>query len=271
MAPKNVNYTKIGVFVFLSIALAVLIVIAVGVGAFNKSEILYETYIEESAQGLDVGAPVKYKGIPVGHVKSVSFVWPTYKPEERSLEMSAEWRRAIRYARIVFSVESDFSDESVNTGKIRERFYDGLRVFVKTQGITGMMYLEIDYARHRPDTLPVPWTPKYRYIPSAPGIGTALSDAFRLIMGQIAQADVTGTVASVSEAVSHLNAEIKEAQIGRLGSEAGEAVAAINALLNNGNVSIEETLYNLNRTSELLMETAEKIRDRPSILLRDEK
>jgi ABC-type transporter Mla subunit MlaD len=92
MASTRANYVKIGVFVSLAVTIAIIIAIVLGAGAFNKAENLMETYIEESVQGLDVGSAVKFRGIPIGKIKEISFVWPTYDTPD-----TPEGRRAMRY------------------------------------------------------------------------------------------------------------------------------------------------------------------------------
>ena len=46
--------------------------IAFGAGQFFKTETLAETYFNESVQGLNIGSEVKYKGVKIGAVKSIT-------------------------------------------------------------------------------------------------------------------------------------------------------------------------------------------------------
>ena len=57
------NYFKIGVFTLSSAALALVGIVVLGAGTLFERSIMMETYIDESVQGLDVGAPIKFRGV----------------------------------------------------------------------------------------------------------------------------------------------------------------------------------------------------------------
>ncbi|NLL83903.1 MAG: MCE family protein, partial [Lentisphaerae bacterium] len=193
MASTRANYVKIGVFVSLAVTIAIIIAIVLGAGAFNKAENLMETYIEESVQGLDVGSAVKFRGIPIGKIKEISFVWPTYDTPD-----TPEGRRAMRYARIVFTIDNLNLDNADNL-PFTELIDEGLRVYVKSQGITGLMYLNMDFATtpFARATLPVPWKPKYPYIPSASGLHKAIFDVIDNLSEQLSGIDFRSSLTSL--------------------------------------------------------------------------
>ena len=60
------NYFKIGLFTLAALALLVGAIIAWGAGAFAADRAIVETYMDESVQGLDMGSPVKFRGVNVG-------------------------------------------------------------------------------------------------------------------------------------------------------------------------------------------------------------
>ena len=63
-------------------------VVALGVGTIFQKKALVETYIDESVQGLDVGSPVKFRGVPVGKVETISLTSAEY-PTEAPLRSGA--------------------------------------------------------------------------------------------------------------------------------------------------------------------------------------
>lgn len=84
---KQANKTVIGIFVVGAIALVVIAVLILGSGKFFKRTIRAVCYFEGSVGGLNIGAPVVFRGVKVGSVtevhlrldtQSLTFVIPVY-------------------------------------------------------------------------------------------------------------------------------------------------------------------------------------------------
>ncbi len=71
MSAKS-NKTLIGVFVLGAVALAVGALVALGSGMFFIKKFNCIMYFENSVSGLEVGAPVLFRGVPIGAVKEIS-------------------------------------------------------------------------------------------------------------------------------------------------------------------------------------------------------
>ena len=68
---KQANKTVIGVFVVVAIALVVLAVLILGSGKFFKQTLKAVCYFEGSVGGLNIGAPVVFRGVKIGSVTDV--------------------------------------------------------------------------------------------------------------------------------------------------------------------------------------------------------
>ncbi|MEN6584501.1 MAG: MlaD family protein [Sulfuricella sp.] len=69
----KVNYTIVGLFVvLLSTALVAGILWLSGSAEYRKTYDIYLAYMNESVSGLNLNAPVKYRGVEVGRVKKIS-------------------------------------------------------------------------------------------------------------------------------------------------------------------------------------------------------
>src|SRR5512139_2500187 len=77
MSTKS-GYLKLGLFVILGSLALIASVVYLGGSTYFVDRIQVETYFKESVQGLDVGAPVKFRGVPVGVVQRITFVAAEY-------------------------------------------------------------------------------------------------------------------------------------------------------------------------------------------------
>ncbi len=76
---KQANKTVIGIFVVGAIALVVAAVLILGSGKFFKQTLKAVCYFEGSVGGLNIGAPVVFKGVRIGSVTDVLLRFDTTK------------------------------------------------------------------------------------------------------------------------------------------------------------------------------------------------
>ena len=233
---RKSSYVKIGAFVCAAILLAVVAVVLMGSGPMRKRELLFETFVEETVQGVSEGSALKYRGIPVGSVKSISFATYDYTDEDVRPDASAEdVDRASRYARIVLAVNTtDMPDSEAFQRFVEEETAKGLRAHMKSQGITGLVYVDLDYEDPDRPTLPVPWNPKHPYIPMAPSLSKTLTDVVQGVSQEIrgfadVRANVTNLAVRIAALVDNANAVL--GGVPALVAAASNAVASADAFL----------------------------------------
>lgn len=233
---RKSSYVKIGAFVCAAVLLAVVAVVLMGSGPMHKRELLFETFVEETVQGVSEGSALKYRGIPVGSVKSISFATYDYTDEDVRPDASAEdVDRASRYARIVLAVDTtDMPDPEEFQRFVERETAKGLRAHMKSQGITGLVYVDCDYEDPGSPTLPVPWNPKHPYIPMAPSLSKTLTDAVQGVAQEIrgfadVRANVTNLAVRIAALVDNANAVL--GGVPALVAAASNAVASADAFL----------------------------------------
>ena len=85
---------------------------------FFRKKALVETYIDESVQGLDVGSPVKFRGVPVGRVEQISLT-------------SAEYATRRQYVLVRMSISSNmfqFPVNDPNSPALKQELDRGFRI-----------------------------------------------------------------------------------------------------------------------------------------------
>jgi len=205
------NYFKIGMFVLIAIAIAIAAILALGAKELFRKELLIETYFNESVQGLEVGSPLKYRGITLGKVKSIQMVRTAY-----DLDSS--------YVMVICAIYSEnvqkktFSEFKVLWNDMIEK---GLRVRLASQGLTGVVYLEVDYFDpNRFKLLELNWKPRYFYLPSAPSAIARLGESLENIMNNLEQINMNQISKNLESLLSVLNGKIQNVDIKNIGHQA---------------------------------------------------
>src|SRR5688572_31983274 len=79
------NHWKLGLFVLLGIALLFTSLVVLGASNWNKASVRYVSYFDESVQGLELGSPVKFRGVTIGRVAEIDIA-----PDRRHVAVSSE-------------------------------------------------------------------------------------------------------------------------------------------------------------------------------------
>ena len=141
MAAREV---KIGVFALAALVAVVVIAVVLGIRAMAPRTIAYHTYFDESVQGLELGSPVRYRGVRIGTVEAIGIA-PDRKHVDVTLDLNGADAERLGLAENV----------------------PGLRALLGVQGITGLKFVEIDFFDPAENPAPVlPFRPAARTIPS---------------------------------------------------------------------------------------------------------
>ena len=79
------NHYKLGLFVLLGLTLSLAVVVTLGARNWNEESVHYVTYFDESVQGLELGSPVKFRGVSVGRVSGIGIA-----PDQRHVQVTSE-------------------------------------------------------------------------------------------------------------------------------------------------------------------------------------
>lgn len=141
---------KLGLFVVVAAVAVVIAAIVLGLHVVSPETTDYHTYFDESVQGLDKGAMVKFRGVRIGKVTNI-----TVALDHRLIDVQM----------------------AIDPGAIDlEYLKPKLRAQLATYGITGVKLIDLDLAT--PDTPPPPtlaFIPPRNYIPSRPSVLDSLS------------------------------------------------------------------------------------------------
>jgi ABC-type transporter Mla subunit MlaD len=292
----------VGLFVLSGIALAIAVVLAVGGSDWFRRPVVYETYFEESVQGLEVGSPVKLRGVKLGTVSEIRFVGDVYDLE--GVDDQLEYGR-----RVLVRMELEPADEEVSREELRRRLSyvidQGLRVRLTPLGITGTAFLQadlLDPAKYPP--MEIAWEPEHPYVPSAPSTITQLSSAAERIFERIEELDLEALLRHLDELLvtanqmaakvdlaelqgsletlledarstsATLRGSVRDADMPAVTADARAALERlvgalerVEQLVEGSRSDLDATLENLRVATANLRDVTETARDYPSLLL----
>lgn len=220
------RHVAIGLFVFAALGLMLAGVLVFGAGTLLRRVHRMETYLDASVQGLEVGSAVKHRGVRIGKIESIGFAGSAYAPGETSPAAL----RARRYVRLVLAIDARAYVEVWDARMLKDAIAGGLRVRIAAQGLTGVMYVEIDYADpQRVRDLPIFWKPTYAYVPSAPSMMSELSDAAQNVFRRLEQTDIEGVAQELQLVLRAVRQAVGEAGIGALSANASNLISEVRA------------------------------------------
>ncbi len=204
------NYTLVGAFVLLlgAALIAGVLWLASG-GAFQQQYDLYLAIEDESVAGLNLNAPVKYNGVDVGKVRAIEL--DPDKPERVNL---------------LFAIE--------HGTPIRE---DTLAV-LKTQGLTGIAYVELSGGAKDSPPLRVIAGNSYPVIRTKPSLSARLENVLTTVLAKL-----DSTSSSISAILSDENRAAFKSALADIATVA-HTIAGRKAMIDAGISGASRTFQN---------------------------
>jgi paraquat-inducible protein B len=246
-----------------------------GAKALSQKTVQFVSFFDESVQGLELGSPVKFRGVTVGRVAQIDI---------------AENLRHVQ-------VTSELSVEQV--GKLRlavkengSKLHPDMRVQLAQTGITGVKFLLIDFFDSATNpVVPLPFRPPSNYIPTASSTMKNLEDSVtrtanrfpeiaddaaravaqvRLVAEQIQAGKLpergAETLTHANEALRELSTQLRALNAAQLSSEAEKNLKEFNGVLVRTNALLtrldsEQGLFrNAERSADAIGDVARNAR-----------
>lgn len=218
MNSNNTTYLKVGIFVLATFFVFVGFIVSFTASSLFQRSLKLETYFDESVQGLDIGSPVKHRGVKVGSVEAITFVQNEYANKLKSADSEVYGR----YVLIKMSVPEFIKGAEADGIRltVERMIQSGLRVRLASQGLTGTAYLEVDYLNpEKNPPLPITWEPNRIYIPSAPSTISRFTASVDKFFDKLEKADVSQILKGIDDLIQNLNQTVTQAKLADLSRE----------------------------------------------------
>ena len=217
---KKANTILIGTFTILAIVLFTCAVVLFSSGSFFRRKLTFYTFFNTSLNGLDVGAPVKFRGIQVGNVKNIEILHDSQTGEALTtviFDINANLFKTIDGNRLKVTDYSIFYNEQIGRG---------LAAKVTPESIlTGKLYIGINYF---PQTQPRSFKPinfsKYQQMPA---VATSMDEFLAnmdIIIKKISKADFPKLTQRAILLIDTLNAKVRNFNFSKV-NEAMESLS----------------------------------------------
>jgi paraquat-inducible protein B len=268
----------IGAFVVGAIALAVAAVAVLGSGRFFGAQYQYVLCFPGDLSGLRVGAPVKFRGVPIGTVTSIrlnlgrNITLLTPASGESRLPVTIELHET---KILLHGKQVNIADSGMLEAAIRA----GLRGQLRLESfVTGMYYVSLNIEPNSELVLCLPSNSGYREIPSVPTTLEQAQSTLQRLIAKMEEANLEGMMTNASSAMKGIDELVSSpglhTAIDSLGAtEQNMSIAAKNLgqtavsltrladALNSNIPSISVALRGTSRKAQGTMQNADKTLD----------
>jgi MlaD protein len=245
------RYVRLGLFVVVSLSALAATLFLLGGRKWFQPTFTFETYFDQSVAGLDIGAPVRFRGVPLGQVSEILTSAATY---ERDLPIDR--RRDYIVVRVKVNVSAREAVQMRQDVVTLAR--KGLRAQTQLAGITGQQYLSVDFLDpQKYPPLEFEWTPKYTYLPSAPSSAGEIITKAQTFLASLNEADIKALGQSINMLVSDLDTKLRDLPVADLAAKAYDVLGNADATLARidralAAAPIDHTLHTLDSVSARL-------------------
>lgn len=228
---NKISPAAIGMFVMAASIIAVAAVMVFGAAKFFSRTENFISFFSESVNGLDVGAPLKYKGVKIGKVEGI-FISSSKNIKESSVSVvySIDIDQLRRKTGTDFKDYSDWMDEQIA---------EGLRAKLNYQSIvTGMLYIELDFIADKGEKYDLKYGgTRFKEIPTAKSGLSELAKGFEKTMADVAKIDFAAIGQNVHSAIVKVNEKLDGIDAKAISDSAVSALKGVDELARNKDVA----------------------------------
>jgi paraquat-inducible protein B len=221
---KKINTTSIGLFIVTGVALSV-----TGLLLFSSSKMFSKShdiivYFNESLNGLNEGAPVKYRGVTVGSVKRVMARF-NQATNDNAMPVILEIEDKLVQKRLGDEAGELFYARVTDERIREERIKAGLRASLQTESlVTGVLYVDIQINPHAPPAVMHQLAKTYVELPSEP---TEIKQLFN----NLASLDIKALETNLNHLIIRIDTKVGQLNMADINAGVTNLLDSVNRLV----------------------------------------
>ncbi len=251
---KKINPASIGLFIVTGVALGVTGLLVFSSGRFFTQTREVIVYFNDALNGLNEGAPVKYRGVTIGTVKRVMIRF-NQSPEDYSMPVLLEIQSDLVNKRLGDAAAEAFTEDVIQD---YEKLW--LRASLQTESlVTGVLYVEIRPNPKAPPPVYHQVQKIYREMPSEP---TQIQELFN----NLATLDLKSIEQNLNGLLVKLDRTVDSLGVAQINQGLTNVLASLDRLvtspdITNALASLGPTLENYRTLGEKLNQRVDPLAD----------
>lgn len=236
----KVSPAIVGLFVLGALVLALAALFSFGgVNFFSKPQ-RFVVYFDETVHGLDLGSPVKLRGVRIGRVVNLNI---RYSAAQNTSKVAV----VCELSRNTLSDDRGSTIDVSDRGELQKLIDRGLRAQLGVLGLaTGLLYVEMDFVD--PREFPAPKTEtvevKYAVVPFKPSTISQFQNNLTEILNDMQGVDFAALSKELRGLLADTRRQINALDVAALSQEWTTAARSVTALASNGDIPRLVTNFN---------------------------
>ncbi|MCZ6622128.1 MAG: MlaD family protein [Deltaproteobacteria bacterium] len=253
---KKLSPTLVGGFVVGALALVVIGIITFGSGRLFSKTFEFVLYFDSSVNGLNIGAPVKVRGVEIGTVTNILLNLEREKRLKEAAKLGARQAMQRWSPRIPVIIEIDAkkltSKGSTGLALSDPEAFDalieqGLRGQLQTESlVTGLLYIDLDFHPGSSVNLVEASGSGYKEIPTIPTTFEAVQAEVMKVIGNLKEIKIKELIDSATETIEGLKRVIDSPEVRAVLRSLNKTLTDADKLVQNIDSQITPVSDNIN-------------------------
>lgn len=260
---RKVNPAAIGAFVVGAVALAVIGAVVFGSGRLFKQTTKVVCFFSGDLSGLNVGAPVRFKGVEVGSVADIRI-----RISEERTKLSAEAiAQGIRIP-VIMEIDNDKLTAGgslpLDRSRLKQLIELGLRAQLTSQSlVTGLLLVRLDFYPDTPPVFVLPPDSALLEIPSVPTSMQQVQAAAQEVIRKLEGIDFKKLVVSMTDAINGVKRLVDSPGLQKTVDELPATVETVNQAV----ASLRDLATRFDREQGPLVQSLRETSDQTAVAL----